>query len=198
MVAVGVLFGLAKQADAATITVKQGDTLSELASTYQDSVASIKSVNHLENENLIYVGDKLTVGEKQQATQVTQAQQATQATQSASNIVQTQSSVTTPNTAKTATAPTTTPATTSGSVKAQLLAAGGTEAVWDAIVVPESGGNPNAVSPNGYSGLFQTKEAGGVAGNSVAAQTQWAINYANQRYGSLDGAVSFRASHNYW
>src|SRR5699024_8952677 len=48
---------------------------------------------------------------------------------------------------------------TGGSVKAQFLQAGGTEAMWNHIVMPESTGNPNAVNPAGYRGLGQTKES---------------------------------------
>lgn len=51
------------------------------------------------------------------------------------------------------TASTSAPASTGGSTKAQFLAAGGTEALWNSIVLPESGGNPNAVNPAGYRGL---------------------------------------------
>lgn len=85
---------------------------------------------------------------------------------------------------------------TGGSTKAQFLAAGGTEDMWNTIVMPESGGNPNAVSPNGYMGLGQTKEGWGTG--SVAAQTKGMINYANSRYGSLASATAFRASHGWW
>lgn len=87
-------------------------------------------------------------------------------------------------------------ASTGGSVKAQFLANGGTEAAWNAIVMPESGGNPNAVNPAGYRGLGQTMESWGTG--SVASQTKGMINYANNRYGSLDAAIAFRANHGWW
>lgn len=87
-------------------------------------------------------------------------------------------------------------ASTGGSVKAQFLAAGGTEAMWNTIVLPESSGNPNAVNPLGYRGLGQTKEAWGTG--SVATQTKGMINYAEQRYGSIDEALSFRSQNNWW
>ncbi|KRG08388.1 hypothetical protein [Staphylococcus sp. NAM3COL9] len=87
-------------------------------------------------------------------------------------------------------------ASTGGSVKAQFLAAGGTEAMWNTIVLPESSGNPNAVNSLGYSGLGQTKESWGTG--SVATQTKGMINYAEQRYGSVDEALSFRSQNNWW
>lgn len=83
-----------------------------------------------------------------------------------------------------------------GSVKAQFLQAGGTEAMWNAIVLPESGGDPNAVNPAGYRGLGQTKESWGTG--SVAEQTKGMINYANERYGSVDNAISARQSKGWW
>ena len=85
---------------------------------------------------------------------------------------------------------------TGGSVKSQFLQAGGTEAMWDSIVMPESTGNPNAISPNGYQGLGQTKEAWGTG--SVEEQTKGMINYAKQRYGSIDNAVAHRNANNSW
>ena len=88
------------------------------------------------------------------------------------------------------------PQSTGGSTKSQFLAAGGTEAMWNSIVLPESSGNPNAVSPNGYQGLGQTKESWGTG--SVADQTAGMLNYAENRYGSIDAAIQFREANNWW
>ncbi|MEC5301961.1 aggregation-promoting factor C-terminal-like domain-containing protein [Staphylococcus shinii] len=87
-------------------------------------------------------------------------------------------------------------ASTGGSVKAQFLAAGGTEAMWNSIVMPESSGNPNAVNPAGYRGLGQTKESWGTG--SVASQTKGMINYGESRYGSMEEAINFRAANGWW
>ena len=122
-------------------------------------------------------------------------------TQSASN---TNTTVTTKTTSNYQ-APTTTKATSnyqapttagSGSVYEQFINAGGSAAMWNAIVLPESGGNPNIVSPNGYRGLGQTKEAWGTG--SVATQTQGMLNYANARYGSVERAIQFRQANGWW
>ena len=86
---------------------------------------------------------------------------------------------------------------TGGSVKAQFLQAGGTEAMWDNIVLPESSGNPNATNGQ-YSGLFQTNQSSFSAGNSVEQQTKGALNYAKERYGSLDNAIAKRQSQGWW
>ena len=81
-------------------------------------------------------------------------------------------------------------------VYSQFIEAGGTKALWDNIVMPESSGNPNAVNPAGYRGLGQTKESWGTG--SVADQTKGMLNYAEQRYGSVDAAISYRDSHGWW
>lgn len=87
-------------------------------------------------------------------------------------------------------------ASSNGSVKEQFLAAGGTQAMWTNIVMPESSGNPNAVNHLGYSGLGQTKEHWGTG--SVETQTKGMINYAKERYGSVDAAMAFRQQNNWW
>jgi len=84
-----------------------------------------------------------------------------------------------------------------GSVKAQFLQAGGTEAMWDSIVMPESTGNPNATNGQ-YSGLFQMSPQSGNGTGSVAEQTKSAIKYANERYGSVENAISARQSKGWW
>ncbi|EKU46815.1 hypothetical protein [Staphylococcus massiliensis] len=78
----------------------------------------------------------------------------------------------------------------------RFIKAGGTEAMWQNIVLPESGGDPNAVSPQGYKGLGQTKEAWGTG--TVEEQTKGMINYAEERYGSIDAAVQFRIANGWW
>ncbi|MEL3746004.1 transglycosylase [Staphylococcus borealis] len=150
--------------------------------------------------NYTYVGGADTVA----TTQAAPAAQSTDYSASYSNEASSQSvssNQQSSNTSvRTVSAPTTTSysassASTGGSVKAQFLANGGTEAAWNAIVMPESGGNPNAVNPAGYRGLGQTMESWGTG--SVAQQTKGMINYANSRYGSLDAAIAFR-NNNGW
>ena len=86
-------------------------------------------------------------------------------------------------------------ASTGGSTKAQFLAAGGTEELWNAIVMPESGGNVNA-SNGQYHGLGQTNQSWGYG--SVSNQTKGMISYAKERYGSIGNAISFRQANGWW
>ncbi|SUM31073.1 SceA protein [Staphylococcus gallinarum] len=77
-----------------------------------------------------------------------------------------------------------------------FLAAGGTKELWESIVLPESGGDPDAVNSAGYRGLGQTKESWGTG--SVATQTKGMINYAKERYGSIEAAIEFREANGWW
>ena len=81
-------------------------------------------------------------------------------------------------------------------VYSQFIEAGGTKALWDNIVMPESSGNPDAVNELGYRGLGQTKEAWGTG--SVTEQTKGMIQYAEDRYGSIDAAIEFRIANGWW
>lgn len=174
-------FGLVSMtsiASANSVTVKQGDTVSELAQENNTTVESIKELNNLSNVNLIYIGDTLNVNDSQVSQNV--VAQTPQSKQSVQNIAPVQPIV---------------KYTSNNSVKEQFIEAGGSEAMWDAIVIPESSGNVNA-SNGQYHGLFQTNQSWGYG--SVASQTQCAINYANSRYGSVSKAIQFRLSNGWW
>ncbi|MBF0794259.1 LysM peptidoglycan-binding domain-containing protein [Mammaliicoccus lentus] len=195
-------------------TVVSGDTLGKIASKYDVTVSQLKAWNNL-NSDLIVVGQTLSLQAPAQSAEPATAPVAQQApvqqtetqveapayqanyqapTQSYKAPVQpTYNKVQTSQTSYKAPAQS---ASTGGSTKAQFLAAGGTEAMWNTIVLPESSGNPNAVSPNGYQGLGQTKESWGTG--SVATQTKGMLNYAKQRYGSEAAAIEFRKTHGWW
>ncbi|RIN15098.1 LysM peptidoglycan-binding domain-containing protein [Mammaliicoccus vitulinus] len=213
----------AKAASASTTeyTVVSGDTLGKIASKYDVTVSQLKAWNNLSSD-LIIVGQKLSLQAPAQSAEPAQAPVAQQAP-----VQQAQEQVAAPAQQQSYQAPKqsykapaqqsykapaqqqsyqapaqkvrttqTSTASTGGSTKAQFLAAGGTEAMWNTIVLPESSGNPNAVSPNGYQGLGQTKESWGTG--SVEQQTKGMLNYAKQRYGSVDAALAFRSQNNWW
>lgn len=190
------------------VRVEAGDTVSSIANKYGTDVSTIASASNLSDANKIFVGDILVLTpEAQQPTTnnvqapvASQAQPASQATvntqvhtQPVQNTqpVQSQASVqqSIPVQAQPATP------VVSGSVHDQFISAGGTEAMWSSIVMPESGGNPNATNGQ-YSGLGQTNQSWGTG--SVASQTQGMINYANSRYGSVAGAIAFRQANGWW
>lgn len=108
----------------------------------------------------------------------------------------TKSSQSTSNTTSSSSDSSTTSNDSTSSVYQQFLAAGGTKALWESIVLPESGGDPDAVNSSGYKGLGQTKESWGTG--SVATQTKGMINYAKERYGSIEAAIEFREANGWW
>lgn len=197
-------FNKAFEADAATVTVKSGDTISGYAQNYGVSINSIINANSnvKNNGDLIFVGDSIYIPTTTVAQASTQPAQTTQA-QTQVPIAQT------PAPARTYSAPavkqqpvqkpvqrTQATVSNSGSAYSQFIANGGTQAMWNTIVMPESGGNPNITSPNGYHGLGQTKESWGYG--SVATQTKGMVNYAVSRYGSVSNAISFRQANGWW
>ena len=209
-------------------TVVAGDTLGKIAAKYDVTVSQLKAWNNL-SSNLIIVGQTLSLQAPAQSAEPAKAPVAQQAP-----VQQTQEQVAAPAQQQSYQAPVqsykapaqqsyqapaqqtykapaqqsyqapaqkvrttqTSTASTGGSTKAQFLAAGGSEAMWNAIVLPESSGNPNAVSPNGYQGLGQTKESWGTG--SVATQTKGMLNYAKSRYGSESAAIAFRQANGWW
>ncbi|MGF2061449.1 LysM peptidoglycan-binding domain-containing protein [Mammaliicoccus sciuri] len=201
-------------------TVVSGDTLGKIASKYDVTVSQLKAWNNLSSD-LIIVGQTLSLQAPAQSAEPAKAPVAQQAP-----VQQTQEQVAASAQQQSYQAPVqsykapaqqtykapaqqsyqapaqkvrttqTSTASTGGSTKAQFLAAGGSEAMWNAIVLPESSGNPNAVSPNGYQGLGQTKESWGTG--SVSTQTKGMLNYAKSRYGSESAAIAFRQANGWW
>lgn len=195
-VAGGAMILGAKSANASTkiddshVQVVAGDTLSKIAEENNTTVDQLVKDNHIANKDLIHVGDKLVIvpGATHQTVQTTVN------TTASNNNQASQAQPTQPAQASATTNTSTTSAST-GSVHDQFIAAGGTEAMWNSIVIPESGGNPNATNGQ-YSGLGQTNQSWGTG--SVAEQTRGMINYAISRYGSVENAINVRNSQNWW
>ena len=199
-VALGVT-GLAQiNASADEVTVKAGDTVSGLAEANDTTVESIETLNPEINKetHLIYVGDVLKVNDDDQA-QKDEVQAGVgyyYYDEPQAPAVQAPTPVSQPEPVVQEAEATPVAATANdGSVKSQFLAAGGTEAMWSAIVMPESGGNVNATNGQ-YHGLGQTNQSWGYG--SVADQTKGMIEYANSRYGSVSNAISTRSAQGWW
>ena len=199
-VALGVT-GLAQiNASADEVTVKAGDTVSGLADANDTTVESIENLNPEINKetHLIYVGDVLKVNDDDQA-QKDEVQAGVgyyYYDEPQAPAVQAPTPVSQPEPVAQEVKATPVAATANdGSVKSQFLAAGGTEAMWSAIVMPESGGNVNATNGQ-YHGLGQTNQSWGYG--SVADQTKGMIEYANSRYGSVSNAISTRSAQGWW
>lgn len=211
---------------ASTYTVQDGDTLSELAQKFNLTVEDLVKSNKISDANLVFVDQKISIPTSAVADSTTNdsavasqaaesaassaadslaaASSAAAASDAAASSAAASSAAASQAAASSAAAATTTTVSASstaavagtGSTYDQFIAAGGTAALWQYVVMPESGGNPNAVSPNGYHGLGQTMQAWGYG--SVATQTQGMVNYAVSRYGSIDAAVQFRLANGWW
>ena len=174
LLTIAAAFGLitvsAVAANADTVTVKSGDTLSKIATEYNTTVSSIQQLNHLADVNLIYVGEQLQVnGNETQSNQADNQPQAAVQQPAASNNQTKQ----TQNTQSAAQSSQTTQATAnnnaSSSSSSNLSSSDAAAKAW--IVARESGGNYNARNGQ-YVGAYQ------LSASEVANQ------YVTSRYGS--------------
>ncbi|MBS0956817.1 LysM peptidoglycan-binding domain-containing protein [Lactiplantibacillus plantarum] len=188
----------AKVANADTVTVKAGDTVSSIANANHTSVDAIKNANHLSNINLIFVGDKLEVNGKTDAQTTTSSVATTQAPKTTSQAT-TASSVATSQAPKTASQATTassvvtsqapkttnqatvtsTTANNGASSQSEVLSqmqsrTGVSAATWNRIITRESNWN-NTVrnSTSGAYGLFQNMH---ISSGSVQDQVNAAVS----------------------
>ena len=205
-------FAMAENASADTYTVQSGDTLSQIAANHNTTVDTLVANNNIADANVIFVGQQVEIdgvasNASYDATQadvaavvasqapVTQQVSYTAPVTTVDYSAQSQAPVAQEVSYTAPVATTTTTAAASGSTYDQFIAAGGTDALWTAIVMPESGGNPDA-SNGQYKGLCQTNQSWGTG--SVSDQTAGMLNYATSRYGSVDSAIAFRAANGWW
>ena len=205
-------FAMAENASADTYTVQSGDTLSQIAANHNTTVDTLVANNNIADANVIFVGQQVEIdgvasNASYDATQadvaavvasqapVTQQVSYTAPVTTVDYSAQSQAPVAQEVSYTAPVATTTTTAAASGSTYDQFIAAGGTDALWTAIVMPESGGNPDA-SNGQYKGLGQTNQSWGTG--SVSNQTAGMLNYATTRYGSVDSAIAFRAANGWW
>ncbi|MBJ7656560.1 LysM peptidoglycan-binding domain-containing protein [Weissella confusa] len=205
-------FAMAENASADTYTVQSGDTLSQIAANHNTTVDTLVANNDIADANVIFVGQQVEIdgvasNASYDATQadvaavvasqapVTQQVSYTAPVTTVDYSAQSQAPVAQEVSYTAPVATTTTTAAASGSTYDQFIAAGGTDALWTAIVMPESGGNPDA-SNGQYKGLGQTNQSWGTG--SVSDQTAGMLNYATSRYGSVDSAIAFRAANGWW
>lgn len=181
--------------DSNHVQVVSGDTLSKIAQEHGTTVSQLAQDNNISNVDLIHVGDVIAVTPGSEST--AQTSQQTTAPVASPTVNANTNTDTNANTASQQVSNdyASGVSNNNSTVHDQFINAGGTEAMWNAIVMPESGGNPNATNGQ-YSGLGQTNQSWGTG--TVAQQTQGMIDYANSRYGSVDNAIAFRASNGWW
>ena len=171
----GTIAGATVVANADTVTVKAGDTVSELAQKYNTTVNTIQQLNNLSNPNLIFVGQQLKVNNDNNGQVVaqqntnTQAQASTQQATSQQN-ANTQAQASNNN--------------YSSSVSGNDAAA----KAW--IAQHESSDNYNARNGQ-YIGKYQLSASYLNGDYSPANQERVADQYVAQRYGSWVNAQRF-------
>lgn len=177
------VFASAAVANADTVTVKSGDTVSKLAKDYNTTVDAIVNTNKLSNANLIFVGQKLEIGEatqadnNQQAAQGQQSQQSQQVTPAASS----QQATTNYNTTSNYTS----------------NVSGDEQTAKEWIAARESGGSYTAQNGR-YYGRYQL-DASYLGGDfSPANQDRVADQYVASRYGSWSAAKSYWLSNGWY
>ena len=179
--------------NAETYEVKSGDTLSKIALENNTSVENIIASNNLTNEDLIYAGQIIELGERSKSMidKVAPQEQAKPA-ESAPAAAQTAQKQTTyaANAAVTSAQSTNggivlsngNTAGEQGSYAAARMAemTGVPASTWEAIIARESNGQVNATNASGASGLFQTMPGWGSTA-TVDDQIQAAYNaYSSQ------------------
>lgn len=174
------VFASAAVANADTVTVKSGDTVSKLAKDYNTTVDAIVNTNKLSNANLIFVGQKLEIGEATQADnnqQAAQGQQSQQVAPAASS----QQATTNYNTTSNYT----------------FNVSGDEQAAKEWIAARESGGSYTAQNGR-YYGRYQL-DASYLGGDfSPANQDRVADQYVASRYGSWSAAKSYWLSNGWY
>ena len=180
----------AAAANADTVTVKSGDTLSQIADENNTTVSSIQSLNSLQNIHLIFPGQKLVINANngdaavstQQSAQTTQQASQQQTTQQASQ-QQTMQQASQQQTMQQASQQQTMQTTQ------QAVASSSEQAARDWIASRESGGSYTAQNGN-YYGKYQLSSAYLGGDYSAENQERVANSYVLNRYGSWANAKS--------
>ena len=203
-VSAGVLFAGANSANASTrVTVKSGDTISELAKTYNISMQSIKDANNIQDINKIYVGEVFDIdnGDVQVVAPATTDTPAAatlsvtapvqQATAPAAQAPAQPAAPVQKATAPAAQAPAQPAAPVQkAAAPATSSVSGSDAAAKDWIAGRESGGNYGAQNGQ-FVGKYQLSASYLNGDYSAANQERVADNYVTSRYGSWSGAQSF-------
>ena len=171
----------AAAANADTVTVKSGDTLSQIADENNTTVSSIQSLNSLQNIHLIFPGQKLVINANNGDAAVS-TQQSAQTTQQASQ-QQTMQQASQQQTMQQASQQQTMQTTQ------QAVASSSEQAARNWIASRESGGSYTAQNGN-YYGKYQLSSAYLGGDYSAENQERVANSYVLNRYGSWANAKS--------
>ena len=173
--------------ESTTYTVKEGDTLSEIAETYNTTVEKLAENNHIENIHLIYVGQELVI-DGPVAPAVTPAPSTYKAPAAQNEAVSAPVAATT-EVAPVASAPAEVVAPTPAAAPASTVSGSDAEAKeW--IAQKESGGSYTATNGQ-YIGRYQLTASYLNGDYSAENQERVADAYVAGRYGSWSAAKNF-------
>ena len=173
--------------ESTTYTVKEGDTLSEIAETYNTTVEKLAENNHIENIHLIYVGQELVIdGPVAPAPRTYKAPAAQNEAVSAPVAATTEVAQ---KEAPVASAPAEAVAPTPAAAPASTVSGSDAEAKeW--IAQKESGGSYTATNGQ-YIGRYQLTASYLNGDYSAENQERVADAYVSGRYGSWTAAKNF-------
>ena len=180
----------AAAANADTVTVKSGDTLSQIADENNTTVSSIQSLNSLQNIHLIFPGQKLVINANNGDAAVS-TQQSAQTTQQASQQQTMQQASQQQTTQQASQQQTMQQASQQQTMQTtqQAVASSSEQAARDWIASRESSGSYTAQNGN-YYGKYQLSSAYLGGDYSAENQERVADSYVRNRYGSWANAKS--------
>lgn len=181
----GTIAGATVVANADTVTVKAGDTVSELAQKYNTTVNTIQQLNNLSNPNLIFVGQQLKVNNDNNGQAVAQqnANNNAQAAQQQATSQNTQAQASTQQAAQQQSASQNTQAQASNNSNYSSNVSGSDAAAKAWIAQHESSNNYNARNGQ-YIGKYQLSASYLNGDYSQANQDRVANQYVASRYGN--------------
>lgn len=171
-----------------TYTVKPGDTLSEIAETYNTTVEKLAKLNNIKNVDLIFIDQVLVIDGEAPVAQTTTTEAPVAAVEETPAVAETVVEETTYE--ETYEAPASAPAATE-SYSAPAATVSGSEAeAKEWIAQKESGGSYTATNGR-YIGRYQLTDSYLNGDYSAENQERVADAYVSGRYGSWTAAKNF-------
>lgn len=187
------LFAIGATAQAATVTVKAGDTVSAIAADHNTTIDAIQQANHLKDVNLILVGQQLEVNGDSTTTTSTQTTQQTTTTQSSAQTSQTQAQPSQASQTQSSQTQTSKPAaqtTTQRLVSTSNYSNNGSDSAAKAWIAGKESGGSYSARNGQYFGKYQLSASYLNGDYSAANQERVANSYVASRYGSWSNAKS--------
>ena len=188
------LFAIGATAQAATVTVKAGDTVSAIAADHNTTIDAIQQANHLKDVNLILVGQQLEVNGDSTTTTSTQTTQQTTTTQSSAQTSQTQTQPSQASQTQSSQTQTSKPAaqtTTQRLVSTSNYSNNGSDSAAKAWIAGKESGGSYSARNGQYFGKYQLSASYLNGDYSAANQERVANRYVASRYGSWSNAKSY-------